>query len=151
MTRLTKEVHIPLDPEHVWPFLWDVSRVARCLPGCTDARTIVPYERYEARVSQRLGPFKVEFPLAITVLETVERRRLRAQATGRDALIGSVLRATLELELERTESGSRLVIVADASVGGKLGALGAGVIQHKADEMMTQFADALQRELRIAS
>jgi carbon monoxide dehydrogenase subunit G len=151
MMRFSKEIHIPLDPARVWSFLWDVDRVCRCLPGCTDARAIVPYERYEARVSQRVGPFRVEFPLAITVLETVASRRLRAQAAGRDARIGSSLRVTVDLEVEAAAGGSRLLIVTDANIGGKLGALGAGIIQHKADEIMTRFAESIQRELQTAS
>jgi uncharacterized protein len=145
--RFEKEIAVATPPDKVWAFLWDVERVAKCLPGCRDVRTVVPHERYEAVVGERVGPFKVEFPLDIQVLEADEARRLRAQATGRDAAVGSALKVMLDLQLEKTDTGSRLMIVTETSILGKLAALGHSVIQHKAEGIMTQFAQAVQREL----
>jgi carbon monoxide dehydrogenase subunit G len=145
--RFAKDVAVAVPPEKVWAFLWDVERVARCLPGCREVRTVVPHERYEAVVGERVGPFKVQFPLEIQVLEADEARRLRAQATGRDTAVGSALKVLLDLQLEKTDTGSRLTIVTETSILGKLATLGHSVIQHKADGIMTQFAQAIQREL----
>ena len=145
--RFEKEIAVAASPDKVWAFLWDVERVAKCLPGCGDVRTVVPHERYEAVVGERVGPFKVQFPLDIQVLEADEARRLRAQATGRDAALASALKVMLDLQLEKTDTGSRLMIVTETSILGKLAALGHSVIQHKADGIMTQFAQAVQREL----
>jgi len=145
--RFEKEIAVAASPDKVWAFLWDVERVAKCLPGCRDVRTVVPHERYEAVVGERVGPFKVQFPLDIQVLEADEARRLRAQATGRDAAMASALKVMLDLQLEKTDTGSRLMIVTETSILGKLAALGHSVIQHKADGIMTQFAQAVQREL----
>jgi len=145
--RFEKEIAVAASPDKVWAFLWDVERVAKCLPGCRDVRTVVPHERYEAVVGERVGPFKVQFPLDIQVLEADEARRLRAQATGRDAALASALKVMLDLQLEKTDTGSRLMIVTETSILGKLAALGHSVIQHKADGIMTQFAQAVQREL----
>ena len=145
--RFEKEIAVAASPDKVWAFLWDVERVAKCLPGCRDVRTVVPHERYEAVVGERVGPFKVQFPLDIQVLEADEGRRLRAQATGRDAAMASALKVMLDLQLEKTDTGSRLMIVTETSIMGKLAALGHSVIQHKADGIMTQFAQAVQREL----
>ena len=145
--RFEKEIAVAASPDKVWAFLWDVERVAMCLPGCRDVRTVVPHERYEAVVGERVGPFKVQFPLDIQVLEADEARRLRAQATGRDAAMASALKVMLDLQLEKTDTGSRLMIVTETSIMGKLAALGHSVIQHKADGIMTQFAQAVQREL----
>jgi carbon monoxide dehydrogenase subunit G len=145
--KFEKEITVAASPDRVWAFLWDVERVARCLPGCREARTVVPHERYEAVVSERVGPFKVQFPMDIRVLEVEEQRRLKAQAAGRDAAMGSSLKVILDLTLERTDGGSRLVISSDASILGKLGTLGHGIIQHKADGIMTQFAEAVRRAL----
>ena len=145
--RFEKEIAVAASPDKVWAFLWDVERVAKCLPGCRDVRTVVPHERYEAVVGERVGPFKVQFPLDIQVLEADEARRLRAQATGRDTAVASALKVLLDLQLEKTDTGSRLMIVTETSIMGKLAALGHSVIQHKADGIMTQFAQAVQREL----
>lgn len=142
-----KEITVTAPPARVWAFLWDVDRVARCLPGCREARTVVPHERYEAVVSERVGPFKVHFPLEILVLEAEAPTHLRAQASGRDTAVGSSLKVALDLRIEEQGAGSRLRIRSDVAILGKLGTLGHGIIQPKADGIMTQFAEAMRREL----
>jgi len=145
--KFEKEISVSAPPDRVWAFLWDVERVARCLPGCRDVRTVVPHKRYEAVVGERVGPFKVEFPLEIQVLEVDAPRRLRAVAAGRDSSVGSSLRVSLDLQVEAQGTGSRLMINSDATILGKLATLGHGIIQHKADGTMTQFAEAMRKEL----
>lgn len=147
--RFTRDIEIGRSPEQVWEFLWDVERVARCLPGCREARTLVPHERYAAVVGERVGPFTVTFPLEIQVIEVEEGRRLKAQAAGRDPAMGTSLRATLELSLEPRGDGCTVHLVSDAAVLGKLGTLGQGMIQRKADQMMEQFAAAIQQALAL--
>ena len=121
--------------------------MTKCLPGCRDAKTVVPHQRYECVVSERVGPFKVQFPMDIQVLEAEEHRRLKAQASGRDSSMGSSLKVILDLALEGTESGSKIRITSDTTIMGKLGTPGHGIIQHKADGIMNQFANAVRREL----
>jgi carbon monoxide dehydrogenase subunit G len=147
--RFTKEIEIARSPEQVWGFLWDVERVARCLPGCREARTIVPHERYAAVVGERVGPFTVKFPLEIQVLEVEEQRRLRAQAAGRDPAMGSSLRVTLDLALEPRDGGCVVRLASEAAVLGKLGTLGQGIIQRKANQVMEQFAAAIREALEL--
>ena len=149
--RFEKEIVVARPPDAVWQFLWDVEQVARCLPGCREARTIVPHERYAAIVGERIGPFSVTFPLEIQILEVQEGRRLRAQAAGRDSAMGSLLRATLDLAVEPRGDGSALRLVADAAVLGRLGTLGQGMIQRKADQMMEQFAAAIREALAVSA
>jgi len=148
--RFTKDIEVSRAPEQVWGFLWDVERVAKCLPGCEDARTVIPEQRYAAVVAERVGPFKVRFPLEIEVLEFDKGRRLKAQAAGRDSAIGSSLRTTIELELEPRGLGSVIHIVSDATVVGRLGTLGQGMIERKADQIMEGFAAAMRQALESA-
>lgn len=148
--KFEKELTVGAPRDRVWAFLWDVERVTRCLPGCRDARTVVPHERYECVVSERVGPFTVRFPMDIRVLEVEEHRRLKAQATGRDSAMGSSLKVTLDLTIEGDGAASKLRIASETTILGKLGTLGHGIIQHKADGIMTQFADAVRRELEQA-
>ena len=145
--KFEKELTVGAPPDQVWAFLWDVERVTKCLPGCRDAKTVVPHQRYECVVSERVGPFKVQFPMDIQVLEAEEHRRLKAQASGRDSSMGSSRKVILDLALEGTESGSRIRITSDTTIMGKLGTLGHGIIQHKADGIMNQFANAVRWEL----
>jgi len=148
--RLETEIAVAIAPAKVWAFLWNVERVARCLPGCRDVRTITPHERYEALIAERVGPFRVEVPLDIRVLEADKRRRLRAEASGRDPGTGTSLRIVLDLRLEPADVGSRVVIVSDAELSGRLAMFGRGLIRQKAGDMMAKFAETMQRELEDA-
>ncbi|MCL6641329.1 MAG: SRPBCC family protein [Candidatus Rokubacteria bacterium] len=145
--EFTREIPTAASPEGVWALLWDVERLARCIPGCQSARAVEPPVRYEATVAERVGPFKVTFPLDIEVLEAQAPKRLRAKATGRDASVGSSLQLQLDLAIEPAGDRTVLRLRAEVSVLGKLAALGGGMIRRKADEIMDRFAQALRREL----
>ena len=144
------ELMIAAPPEKVWAHLWDLESVVRSLPGCRDVRMVVPHERYTAVAAQRIGPFNLEIPLEIEVLEVEPMCRLKAQASGREPQTGSSLRVVFEFRLSGTPSGSRLTIVSDTEVQGAMGALAQGLIEQKAGGAMTQFAEAIRRDLEAA-
>jgi len=150
MTHTETEITLASGPDRVWALLWDLERVVRCLPGCRDARTIVPHERYAAVAAQRIGPFNMEIPLEITVLEAEPMRRLKAEASGREPQTGSALRVVFEFRLSGAPAGTRLMILSDTDVQGTMGALAQNLIEQKAGGAMTQFAEAVRRELESA-
>ena len=145
--RFSEEIPLAAGPRRVWDLLWDVGRVARALPGAKDIREVTPHERYEAMIDERVGPFRMRFPLQIDVLEADPPRRLKAQASGRDPTLGNSLHMTFELVVQKDGKGSRLAVNADIEIRGTLAAFGQGIIRQKAESTMTRFADALRREL----
>ncbi len=145
--KFTREISLAVEPGRVWEFLWDVGRVARCLPGSKEIREVIPHQRYEALVDERVGPFTMRFPLEIEVLEADPPRRLKAQASGRDPTLGNSLRVTFELAVRKAGKGSTLTVDAEIEIRGTLAALGQGLVQQKAEGTMTRFADALRREV----
>jgi carbon monoxide dehydrogenase subunit G len=145
--EFTQRIAVAATPEKVWALLWDIKRMAACIPGCQDAKEIEPHKKYTAIVGERVGPFKVTFPLDIEILEAVEGRRLRASATGKDPAIGSSMRMSLDLSIDNDGGQTVLDIKTDVGVLGKLGALGHSMIKRKADEMMSKFAQALKAEV----
>lgn len=145
-----QRIAVTTSPAKVWDLLWDIKRVAACIPGCKDAREVEPHKRYLAVVGERVGPFKVEFPLEIEVLEAQEGRRLRAAATGKDTAIGSSMKMLLDLGILEEGGQTILDIRTDISILGKLGTLGHSMIKRKADEVMAKFVNALKAELERA-
>ncbi len=145
--RFEKKVAIQAPREKVWAFLWNVEQLVSCVPGCSEARTVEEKKRYVARVREKIGPFKAEFPLDIQVLEMDEPRRLRARASGKDSAVASLVKADLSVDLADTGAGTDLRVTADVSVLGKLGTLGHGLIKRRADEIIGQFADAIRQRL----
>lgn len=141
--RVAREVALAAPTERVWQALWDVPRMVACVPGCVDAREVEPRRRYQARMSQKVGPIALSVPLDIRVSEEGPGR-LVLEARGRDSLLAAEVHMSVRLALEAAEPGSRLAVEAEGRVLGKLGALGASVIQRRAEELVDEFTTRLR-------
>lgn len=141
--RLTREVALAASTDRVWQILWDVPRMVACVPGCIEAREVEPRRRYQARMTQKVGPIALSVPLDIRVTEPAPDRLL-IDARGRDGLLAAEVQMSVRLAVETADAGSRLLIEAEGRVLGKLGALGAGVIQRRAEELVDEFAARLR-------
>jgi carbon monoxide dehydrogenase subunit G len=146
--RVTRELPILAPPAALWELLWDVRRIVECVPGCVEAREIEPHRRYAARMTQKVGPISLSVPLDVLVVEADPCRRLTFSAKGRDPAIGAEIAMRVTLDIEARGDESRLRIDAEGRILGKLGALGHGVIQRKAEEAVDEFGARLQRAAR---
>jgi len=142
--RVTREVEIAAPVTALWELLWDVPRMVECLPGCVEAREVEPHQRYAARMAQKVGPISLSVPLDVKVIEAVAPRRLALDAKGRDPVIGAEIVARVTLDVEPRGDLSLLRIDAEGRILGKLGALGHGVIQRKAEETIEEFGARLR-------
>jgi uncharacterized protein len=145
--QFQKEVEIGASREKVWNFIWDVDRFIACVPGCKEAKTLESGKRYTATMIEKVGPFKVEFPTTIEVLEREELSRIKAQASGADNKIGSRMKIELDVNLREQDGKTVLGFIAGVDILGKLAALGHGIIKRKADQVLDEFAQAVKRRL----
>ena len=143
--RVTRELMIEVPPEALWPILWDVPRMAACLPGCTDAQEVTPHQRYRARMTQKVGPISLSVPLDVEILAAEPPRHLALSARGRDPLVGAEISMRVTIDCQPVGTGARLSIGAEGQVLGKLGGLGQGIIQRKAEEALDEFGRRLAR------
>jgi carbon monoxide dehydrogenase subunit G len=56
--RFAKQVMVAAPQQAVWNFLWNVSRLAACVPGCDSMAELEPYRRYQATVRDKVGPLR---------------------------------------------------------------------------------------------
>jgi carbon monoxide dehydrogenase subunit G len=145
--QFQKEVEIAAPREKVWQFIWDVDRFIACVPGCKDAKTIEEGKRYAATMVEKVGPFKVEFPTTIEVIEREELSRIKAQASGADNKIGSRMKVDLDVSLRTQDDKTILGFIAGVDILGKLASLGHGIIKRKADQVLDEFAQAVKKKL----
>jgi carbon monoxide dehydrogenase subunit G len=96
---------------------------------------------------EKVGPFKVEFPTTIDVLERDELSRIKAQASGADNKIGSRMKIELDVSLRDRGEHTVLGFIAGVDILGKLAALGHGIIKRKADQVLDEFAQAVKQKL----
>lgn len=145
--QFQKEVVISAPREKVWNFIWDVDRFIACVPGCKEAKTLEEGKRYAATMVEKVGPFKVEFPTNIEVLEREELSRIKAQASGADNKIGSRMKVDLDVTLKEQDGKTCLGFTAGVDILGKLASLGHSIIKRKADQVLDEFAQAVKQKL----
>jgi carbon monoxide dehydrogenase subunit G len=145
--QFEKEVEILAPREKVWNFIWDVDRFIACVPGCKDAKTLEEGKRYSATMVEKVGPFRVEFPTTIEVLESEALTRIKARASGADNKVGSRMKIELDVRLREQDNKTVLSFTAGVDVLGKLAALGHGIIKRKADQVLDEFAQSVKKQL----
>ena len=143
-----QRVEVGATPEKVWEFLWDIERLARCLPGCEEVKEVEPHQRYAVTVGERVGPFKVRFEMDVQVVEQQPQKLVRLKAVGADKKMGASNRVELEVKLEELASGgTALDVVADIQVMGRIASLGQVMIKRKAQDVVEKFAKAIAEQL----
>jgi carbon monoxide dehydrogenase subunit G len=146
--NLDRELVVDASSSDVWAFLWDVDRLSRCIPGCSDVRTIAHQRSYSAVIAERVGPFRLTFPLSIEVTEIDPPRHLRLEASGSDAKTSSAFRGSMDLMIkELSVSRTEIAVSAEMTIAGRVAALGQSVIVRKANDNMDSFAAALRDQL----
>ena len=146
--RFEKQVTVDVPRQAVWDFLWDVARLTPCIPGCERIEAITPYQRYQATVRDRVGPFKVRVPLEIDVLIALAPERLAARAQGKDTAVQGLVKVEVDLTLLATTPTTTLLqLSAEVAVLGKLGTLGHSIIVRRGNAIIEQFATAIQAAL----
>lgn len=143
--HVTRELDLGATPQQLWTTLWDVPRMMTCLPGCAEAREVEPHRRYAAQMTQRVGPITLSVPLDVTISHVAPPRSLALEAKGRDGRLGANVAVSVTLDVIASDGGSHVRIAAEGKILGKLGALGHGVIQRKAEEVIDEFAARLRR------
>ena len=149
--RFEREIEILNSKEKVWQFLWDVDRFIACVPGCREASTVEAGKHYTATMTEKVGPFRVEFPMRIDVLESQEMSYIKAQASGSDSKVGSRMKVELEVRLAGNGDKTTVSLITSVDILGKLATLGHSIIKRKADQVMEEFAQAVKKKLEGAA
>ena len=139
------EVDYPI--QQVWDLLEDPRRSMGAMPGVQSV-DVRDDTTFDLTVAQRMGPFRVQFKVTMTLEEVTPPTRLVATGRGKESS-GTLLRipsAVLELEA-LGDDRTKLTYEIEFSLMGKLGTLGYPMLKHKAGEMSKKFADNLRQEL----
>jgi carbon monoxide dehydrogenase subunit G len=145
--RFENEIALSVPREKVWQFLWDVDSFITCVPGCKEAKTVEEGKIYTATMVEKVGPFRVEFPIRIEVEQSEPVSNIKARASGSDNRIGSHMKVELEVNLNENGTGTLLSFVVSVDILGKLATLGHSMIKRKADQVMTEFVGSVKKRL----
>ena len=131
----------------VWKLVTDVPAAARCVPGVA-AVTPSGAGKYKGSLLVQLGPVRLVLDGDVALTSTDEvAGKASIRADAKDTRLGGTVRATMDLALVDKGEDTELHMTSDVQIAGRIGEFGQPVIQRKADQLMTQFAECLARTL----
>lgn len=134
--------------DSTWSILTDVPRIAEWVSIVGEVTEVVPLERYQAVLADRVGPFKLRADLDVRVPELVELERIRIVAAGEDRHVSSRIGVDAVLMLRSDGPTSTIVTVEGRyEVVGRVASMGTGIIAQKAQKVLDEFFDRAAAEL----
>ena len=142
LLKISEELSLDASPEEVWKLLRDTPRLAALLPGVQSVTALHEpgIEAYEAKASDKIGPFKIALNLEIRVAETNEPSSLTAKIKGGDSIGLNRITGGLHIMLSPASSATQMRFEADIEILGKLATLGTVPIRRRATEKFAEFA-----------
>lgn len=141
--ELTNEFRVNVPVDRAWAVLTDVERIAPCLPGA-ELRE-VDGDEYRGVVKIKVGPITAEYKGTARFLEqddTAHRAVLRAE--GRETRGQGNAAATITATLEPDGTATKVSVVTDLTIAGKVAQFGRGVLGDVSNKLMSQFAESLE-------
>ncbi len=144
--KLAEELALNAPIDEVWRLLRDTSRLTGLLPGVENVESLneAAVEGYAARVSEKIGPFKLTMNLEVRVIETVEASLLKAAIKGVDSMGLNRVTGSMQIALNPAPSGTQMRFEASIEVLGKLATLGAVPIRRRTTQAFAEFAQNIQ-------
>ncbi|WP_422742011.1 SRPBCC family protein [Mycobacterium sp. WMMD1722] len=140
--KLQHQTEVRSSPEHVWDFLQDTAAVVDCMPGAELVDDLGD-DNYEGMLRVAIGPLKMNYAGRASIVERDEAaRRMVLSAKARDKRGSGSVAAHVALQIEQTGTGSRIDVISDIDLTGRVASLGRG-IRDVSNQMFTAFADEL--------
>lgn len=144
--RLENEFVVPADVDTTWTALNDLEWVVPCFPGAT--LDSVDSDQFTGSVKLKLGSISMVYKGSGTFTERDESaHRVVISADGRDSRGQGTAQATVTTSLRDEGGSTRVTVVSDLKVTGKVAQFGRGVMNDVAGKILTQFADCLAGNL----
>jgi carbon monoxide dehydrogenase subunit G len=148
--ELTNDFRVAVPPATAWSVLTDVERIAPCMPGAQLQE--VHGEEYRGVVKVKVGPITAQYKGAATFIERDEtNRKAVLKAEGRDTRGQGNANATITATLTPDGEGTRVTVVTDLHITGKVAQFGRGVIADVSEKLLGQFVDCLESTVLAGS
>jgi carbon monoxide dehydrogenase subunit G len=146
LLKIAEELPLNAPIDRVWKLLRDTRRFAELLPGVEGVAPLQDdkNEAYAAKVSEKIGPFKITMNLEVRVAESVEPSLLKASLKGADSMGLNRMTGSLQVALSAVPAGTQMQFEASIEVLGKLATLGAVPIRRRTTQVFAEFAKNIQ-------
>lgn len=133
-------VVVNLRRSQAWEVLLDVQTVAGWVGLIGQVKEVSPLSRYQAELSDRVGPFRLRADLQVNITGIEEGSAVVLEAEGEDRQVRSRIKVNLTMRLSDVDHNSTGVeIKGRYEVTGRVATLGAALIRHKAEGILDRF------------
>jgi carbon monoxide dehydrogenase subunit G len=144
--ELTNEFRVGVPPATAWIVLTDVERIAPCMPGAQLQE--VEGDEYRGIVKVKVGPITAQYKGSATFVEKDdENLRATLRAEGRDTRGQGNANATITAKLTPDGDGTKVIVVTELTVTGKVAQFGRGVMADVSAKLLGQFVDCLETKV----
>ncbi len=141
--ELTNEFTVGVPTEQAWALLTDVERIAPCMPGAELQE--VQGDEYRGVVKVKVGPITAQYKGKASFVERdVPGLRAVLRAEGRETRGQGNASTTISASLHPDAGGTRVSIVTDLAVTGRVAQFGRGVLADVSTKLLGQFVDCLE-------
>ncbi|HUC35540.1 MAG TPA: SRPBCC family protein [Acidimicrobiales bacterium] len=141
--ELSNEFEVGVPVGTAWDVLTDVQRIAPCLPGA-ELREIEG-EEYRGVVKVKVGPISAEYRGAAHFVDKDDSsHRAVLRAEGRETRGQGNANATITATLEPSEKGTKVSVVTELQITGKVAQFGRGVLADVSNKILGQFVENLE-------
>ena len=147
--ELKNDFRVGISVPDAWKVLTDVERIAPLLPGAQLQE--VEGDEYRGVVKVKVGPITAQYKGAAKFLERDEAGgKVVLSASGRDTRGQGNASATITATMEPDAGGTKVSVVTDLTVTGKVAQFGRGVLAEVSAKLLGQFVNALEADLATA-
>ena len=132
--------------EKVWDLLFDIPRLAKCVPGIGSVE-VVDEKTYRGRLVVKVGPIRSEFTGTVMLTEISAPECIVGTVEGDDKASASMVKAGFSGTLKAVENGTEAAFIIDVNLRGRLAQFGGPVITATAKKMISEFARNLRAQL----
>jgi hypothetical protein len=144
--ELSNEFRVSVGIDTAWQVLNDIERIAPCLPGAQLLE--IEGDEYRGLVKLKIGPITAQYKGAATFLvQDHAAGRVVLRASGRDIGGGGNASAVVTAFMVPDGDGTKVRVVIDLSLAGRLAQLGRGVLSEVSTNLLGQFVDCLEGKL----
>lgn len=138
----TREMKLA-SPDGLWDLVHDVEALAACSAYVSDVTE--SEGGWQASLVSKVGPFKLEAPLFVEIVNEREMESIDVRARGEDTRVGTRLSVDATLELQPSQN--RAVLNGRYEVTGSVANLGSAVVRRHAKQMIDDFWKNLERKV----
>ncbi len=132
--------------DDTWKVLLDIEGLAPCLPGAQLQE--IDGDEYRGIVKVKVGPITAQYKGTAKLAEVDEtNRRIVIDASGHDTRGQGNAKASIVVTMEPEGAGTKVDVVTDLSITGKVAQFGRGVLADVSSKLMGQFVENLERDV----